>query len=207
GVALPAWDRRRWLERGQQLAANLPSKLGAGLHRRLGVRLIQLQLSEPRPARGGFHPALVWRRRLTALWPVVLAALLTGITGFTPSVLRAGAAVCIGALGVWLMAPSDPLTSLAVGGLAMSAFNSYAVCDIGFELSFAAVAGTLAGAELVRRRAARSAAREEDAPRRSLPVRLAARAWDAFWEAGCITLCASAATFPVLVLRGLSTSP
>ena len=29
----------------------------------------------------------------------------------------------------------------------MSAFNSYAVCDIGFELSFAAVAGTLAGAE------------------------------------------------------------
>ena len=209
GVALPSWDRRRWLERGQQLAANLPGKLGASLHRRLGVRLIQLQLSEPRPARGGFHPALVWRRRLTALWPVVLAALLTGITGFTPSVLRAGAAVCIGALGVWLMAPSDPLTmtSLAVGGLAMSAFNSYAVCDIGFELSFAAVAGTLAGAELVRRRSARRASRDEEGRPRPLALRLASRLWDAVWEAGCITVCASAATFPVLVARGLSTSP
>lgn len=207
GVALPAWDRRRWLERGQQLAANLPGNLGASLHRRLGVRLIQLQLSEPRPARGGFHPALVWRRRLTALWPVVLAALLTGITGFTPSVLRAGAAVCIGALGVWLMAPSDPLTSLAVGGLAMSAFNSYAVCDIGFELSFAAVAGTLAGAELVRRRSARRASRDEEGRPRPLALRLASRLWGAVWEAGCITVCASAATFPVLVARGLSTSP
>ena len=207
GVALPSWDRRRWLERGQQLAANLPGNLGAGLHRRLGVRLIQLQLSEPRPARGGFHPALVWRRRLTALWPVVLAALLTGITGFTPSVLRAGAAVCIGALGVWLMAPADPLTSLAVGGLAMSAFNSYAVCDIGFELSFAAVAGTLAGAELVRRRSARRASRDEEGRPRPLALRLASRLWDAVWEAGCITVCASAATFPVLVARGLSTSP
>ena len=205
GVALPAWDRRRWLERGQQLAANLPGNLGASLHRRLGVRLIQLQLSEPRPARGGFHPALVWRRRLTALWPVVLAALLTGITGFTPSVLRAGAAVCIGALGVWLMAPADPLTSLALGGLWMSALNSYTACDIGFELSFAAVAGTLAGAELVRRRQARKA-HEEGGPRPPA-LRLALRAWDAVWEAGCITACASAATFPVLVARGLSTSP
>lgn len=207
GVALPAWDRRRWLERGQQLAANLPGALGTGLHRRLGVRLIQLQLSAPRPARGGFHPALVWRRRLTALWPVALAALLTGITGFTPSVLRAGAAVCIGALGVWVMAPADPVTSLALGGLWMSALNSYAVCDIGFELSFAAVAGTLAGAELVRRRSSRKASRDEEGELRPLAFRLAARLWDAVWEAGCITVCASAATFPVLVLRGLSTSP
>ena len=207
GVALPGMDRRKWLEQGRLLAARLPGRMGRKLHRRLGVRLARLELAPPRPARGGFHPGMVWRERIAALWPVVLAALLTGITGFTPSVLRAGAAVCIGALGVWLMAPADPLTSLALGGLWMSAFNSYAVCDIGFELSFAAVAGTLAGAELVRRRAARHPAREEDAPRRPLPVRLAARAWDAFWEAGCITLCASAATFPVLVLRGLSTSP
>ena len=206
-VGLPAFDRRRWLERGQQLAANLPGRPGRKLYRRLGVRLVQMQFSAPKPARNGFHPALVWRRRAAALWPVALAALLTGITGFTPSVLRAGAAVCIGALGVWLMAPADPLTSLALGGLAMSAANSYAVCDVGFELSFAAVAGTLAGAELARRRAARRLREEEERRPRPLPLRLAVRLWDAVWEAGCIAVCASAATFPVLVLRGLSTSP
>ena len=89
----------------------------------------------------------------------------------------------------------------------MSAFNSYAVCDIGFELSFAAVAGTLAGAELVRRRSARRASRDEEGRPRPLALRLASRLWDAVWEAGCITVCASAATFPVLVARGLSTSP
>ena len=209
GVALPGLDRRRWLETGQKLAANLPGRLGRRLYRRWGLRLAQLQLAAPRPARGGFHPGRVWRKRAAALWPVALAALLCGITGFTPSVLRAGAAVCIGALGVWLMAPADPLTSLALGGLAMSAANSYAVCDIGFELSFAAVAGTLAGAALARRQTARRARLEEEpgAPRRALPLRLAARLGAAVWEAACISLCASAATFPVLVLRGLSTSP
>src|SRR5699024_575422 len=207
GVALPGMDRRKWLEQGRLLAARLPGRMGRKLHRRLGVRLARLELAPPRPARGGFHPGMVWRERIAALWPVVLAALLTGITGFTPSVLRAGAAVCIGALGVWLMAPADPLTSLALGGLWMSAFNSYAVCDIGFELSFAAVAGTLAGAELVRRRSARRASRDEEGRPRPLALRLASRLWDAVWEAGCITVCASAATFPVLVARGLSTSP
>ena len=206
-VGLPAFDRRRWLERGQQLAANLPGRPGRKLYRRLGVRLVQMQFSAPKPAKDGFHPALVWRKRAAALWPVALAALLTGITGFTPSVLRAGAAVCIGALGVWLMAPADPLTSLALGGLAMSAANSYAVCDVGFELSFAAVAGTLAGAELARCRAARRLREEDEHRPRPLPLRLAVRLWDAVWEAGCIAVCASAATFPVLVLRGLSTSP
>ena len=69
------------------------------------------------------------------------------------------------------------------------------------------MAGTLAGAELARRRAARRLREEEEHHPRPLPLRLAVRLWDAVWEAGCIAVCASAATFPVLVLRGLSTSP
>ena len=83
--------------------------------------------------------------RLRAVWKALLALLLVGVTGFTPSVLRAAAAVWVSALGAWLYAPPDTLTSLAVAGIAMTAGSSYAVCDIGFELSFAAVLGTVAG--------------------------------------------------------------
>lgn len=77
--------------------------------------------------------------RLRAVWKALLALLLVGVTGFTPSVLRAAAAVWVSALGIWMYGPPDTLTSLAVAGIAMTAGSSYAVCDIGFELSFAAV--------------------------------------------------------------------
>lgn len=70
----------------------------------------------------------------------------------------------------------------------MTLGNSYAVCDIGFELSFAAVLGTLAGAELARKS-------------RRFPLLR-----NSVWETLCVSACASAATFPVLVLRGLSAS-
>ena len=207
------WDKRRWLESGHKLAGHLaqklPGRLWQKLYRRLGLTLVLDQMAPPRPAVGGVHPGAVWARRALALWPVCLAALLAGITGMTPSVLRAGAAVAIGAAGVWVMAPADSLTSLAAAGLVMSAFNGYAVCDIGFELSFAAVAGTVAGVELVSRRREKRRRKQENAPHlRRSPAR---RGWDAIrdavWENGCVSVCASAATFPVLVLRGLSTSP
>ena len=37
---------------------------------------------------------------------------LVGVTGFTPSVLRAAGAVWLSALGVWVYGPPDALTSL-----------------------------------------------------------------------------------------------
>lgn len=109
------------------------------------------------------------RRRRRTVWKSLLALVLMGVTGFTPSVRRAAVAVWVSALGVWVWGPADTLTSLAAAGILMTAANSYAVWDIGFELSFAAVVGTVAGS-------------------------------------ACIAACASAATFPVLVLRGLSVS-
>ena len=133
-----------------------------------------------------------------------MAVLLVGVTGFTPSVLRAGAAVWISALGVWVYGPADALTSLGVAGVLMTAGNSYAVCDIGFELSYAAVLGTLAGAALARR----SAERREEKRRRNkktagkcggVLANCLRQQGAAGWET-CM------ATFPVLVLRGLSTS-
>ena len=85
------------------------------------------------------------RRRRRAVSKSLLALVLMGVTGFTPSVCRAAVAVWVSALGVWVWGPPDALTSLAAAGILMTAVNSYAVWDIGFELSFAAVVGTVAG--------------------------------------------------------------
>ena len=149
------------------------------------------------------------RRRRRAVFRSLLAFLLMGVTGFTPSVCRAAVAVWVGALGVWLYGPPDTLTSLAVAGIVMTAGNSYAVCDIGFELSFAAVVGTVAGGVCIRR--ARDAWYRQFWKNAKNPVKrpwyfkLPERLWS-LAESICISFCASVATFPVLVLRGLSVS-
>ena len=91
------------------------------------------------------------RRRRRTVWKSLLALVLMGVTGFTPSVRRAAVAVWVSALGVWVWGPPDALTSLAAAGILMTAVNSYAVWDIGFELSFAAVVGTVAGVACIRR--------------------------------------------------------
>ena len=153
------------------------------------------------------------RRRRRAVFRSLLAFLLMGVTGFTPSVRRAAVAVWVSALGVWVWGPPDALTSLAAAGILMTAANSYAVWDIGFELSFAAVVGTVAGNACIRRmrdahdrRFWVKAGENLQKPVRRpwfnrLPERLQGLA-----ESACIAACASAATFPVLVLRGLSVS-
>lgn len=138
-------------------------------------------------------------RRVRALFSAVLALLLVGVTGFTPSVLRAAGAVWLSALGIWVYGPPDALTSLGVAGVLMTAGNSYAVCDVGFQLSFAAVVGTLAGGAVVRRS-------QKKHPRLRFWKRKALGLAGSLWETVCISACASMATFPVLVLRGMSTS-
>ena len=152
-------------------------------------------------------------RKRRTVWKSLLALVLMGVTGFTPSVRRAAVAVWVSALGVWVWGPPDALTSLAAAGILMTAANSYAVWDIGFELSFAAVVGTVAGnACICRMRDAHDrrfwikAGENLQKPVRRpwfnrLPERLQGLA-----ESACIAACASAATFPVLVLRGLSVS-
>ncbi len=148
-------------------------------------------------------------RRMRSVFQILLALLLVGVTGMTPSVLRAAVAVWVSALGVWLGGPADTLTSLGAAGVLMCLNNGYAVCDVGFELSFAAVVGTLAGAECARRGRQSYAKRKSsgEKQRRKKPSRLRVmvlRLAGGIWDTLCISACASAATFPVLVLRGLS---
>ena len=152
-------------------------------------------------------------RRRRTVWKSLLALVLMGVTGFTPSVRRAAVAVWVSALGVWVWGPPDALTSLAAAGILMTAANSYAVWDIGFELSFAAVVGTVAGNACIRRMRDAHDRRFWVKAGENLqkPVR---RPWysklpkgvQGLVESACIAACASAATFPVLVLRGLSVS-
>ena len=151
--------------------------------------------------------------RRNALLRAGMAVLLVGVTGFTPSVLRAEVAVWVSALGVWVYGPADALTSLGIAGVLMTAANSYAICDIGFELSFAAVVGTLAGAELARRGREQYAAqkgKKKAAPKRSgwmlWLTKKGRQLGGSVWETLCVSGCAGLATFPVLVLRGMSTS-
>ena len=153
------------------------------------------------------------RRRRRAVGKSLLALVLMGVTGFTPSVRRAAVAVWVSALGVWVWGPPDALTSLAAAGILMTAANSYAVWDIGFELSFAAVVGTVAGNACIRRMRDAHDRRFWVKAGENLqkPVR---RPWysklpkgvQGLAESACIAACASAATFPVLVLRGMSTT-
>ena len=149
-------------------------------------------------------------RRMRSVLRAGTALLLVGITGATPSVLRAAVAVWVSSLGVWVGGPADTLTSLGAAGVLMCLGNGYAVYDVGFELSFAAVMGTLAGAECAGRgreryydRKKKRKSRREKPPRAVLLFRHFA---GGVWDSLCVSLCASAATFPVLVLRGMSTT-
>ena len=149
-------------------------------------------------------------RRARSLLRAGTALLLVGITGATPSVLRAAVAVWVSSLGVWMGGPADTLTSLGAAGVLMCLGNGYAVYDVGFELSFAAVMGTLAGAECAGRGRERYYDRKKkQKSRREKPSRavlLFRRFAGGVWDSLCVSLCASAATFPVLVLRGMSTT-
>ena len=149
-------------------------------------------------------------RRARSLLRAGTALLLVGITGATPSVLRAAVAVWVSSLGVWVGGPADTLTSLGAAGVLMCLGNGYAVYDVGCELSFAAVMGTLAGAECAGRgreryydRKKKRKSRREKPPRAVLLFR---HFEGGVWDSLCVSLCASAATFPVLVLRGMSTT-
>ena len=149
-------------------------------------------------------------RRARSLLRAGTALLLVGITGATPSVLRAAVAVWVSSLGVWVGGPADTLTSLGAAGVLMCLGNGYAVYDVGFELSFAAVMGTLAGAECAGRGREhyydRKKKRESRREKPSRAVLLFRRFAGGVWDSLCVSLCASAATFPVLVLRGMSTT-
>ena len=65
------------------------------------------------------------------------------ITGFTPSVMRAGIMLLIVYFGKMLYRDADGINSLGIAALALTLFNPYSVGNIGMLLSFAATFGIL----------------------------------------------------------------
>ena len=73
------------------------------------------------------------------------------VTGFTPSVMRAGWMLVIAYLGKLVLRDNDGVNSLGIAALILTVWNPYAVGDIGMLLSFAATFGILLWAEKINR--------------------------------------------------------
>ncbi len=112
----------------------------SGLHVTLASRLI----TGRRARKARFQ-------RLRAALSMVFTLFLMGLVGMTPSVVRAGIAMMISDIGCFWLTTADPLTSLGVAGVVLCAANPYAVCDLGFQLSFCACLGLCACGWLIGR--------------------------------------------------------
>lgn len=91
-------------------------------------------------------------RRVRGVLSLLMVLFLMGITGFTPSVCRAGIMVIVYDIGQIFLLPADGLTSLGFSAIILCTLNPYAACDVGLQLSYSATLGVLFVGELLRRR-------------------------------------------------------
>ena len=83
------------------------------------------------------------RKRLSALLSTFFVFAFMAITGFSPSVIRAGIMQIIYLIGIGIIRQSDSLNSLGFASLVICFINPYAVADIGFLLSVFATLGII----------------------------------------------------------------
>ena len=86
---------------------------------------------------------LTGRGKRSALLGIPLLALYALMTGASPSVLRAALMLSLLLLAPLVGEENDPPTSLAFAGLVLLLQNPWAIANVSFQLSFAAVAGLL----------------------------------------------------------------
>lgn len=85
--------------------------------------------------------------RERAIVAMCMAIFLMALTGFTPSVCRAGVTAILYYVSILLAERADGLTSVAVSAFFLCLLNPARVCDIGMQLSFvAAVSMSFSGA-------------------------------------------------------------
>lgn len=138
----------------------------------------------------------LWRVRSAAA--ILLVLFMMGLTGFSPSVLRAGIGALILHLGSLFLRSADTLTSMGIAAVLISFQGPYAVCDLAFQLSFAAALGVVLAGE--RRQAMRAKQAGDNRP--SLLCRLKESAASLLLP----TVFAALFTLPVQLLGGLSVS-
>ncbi len=81
-----------------------------------------------------------WIKNLTAAGFVLF---FMALTGFTPSVVRAGIMMLVVLMGGILHRKSDPLNSLGLAALVLTVFHPYAAASIGLLMSFSATLGII----------------------------------------------------------------
>ncbi len=82
-------------------------------------------------------------RRLSALLTAAIVLIFMALTGFTPSVTRAGVMCLVLLAGQMVRREADSLNSLGLSLLLILAANPFAVMDVGLWLSYAATLGLL----------------------------------------------------------------
>ena len=83
-----------------------------------------------------------WRKQ-KAIAAILLSLFLMGLTGGTPSIMRAGTAAIIFYLGVFFLLPADSITSLAFAAFMAGFSGPYAYCNLGLQLSYLATMGVI----------------------------------------------------------------
>ena len=150
----------------------------------------------------GYHVALIaafaalpWhftRRRawLRAFGCCAAIVCYMALVGFTPSVLRAGTMVVLALCGTALEREPDSLTSLSAAGLIICVMDPFAAAQTSFCLSFLATLGIVLYAKPLQEKLEQRLGAARFPKARSFAV-----------GALCVTLCANAATLPVMLLR------
>ncbi|WP_192959846.1 ComEC/Rec2 family competence protein [Ruthenibacterium lactatiformans] len=162
---------------------------GAGLSHVLVVSGLHLS------AVGGLVYAAVrrmGRRRLACACAMFSSLAFMCLTGFTPSVVRAGTAMLLLYGGALFNRKSDALTSLGLAALLLCLQNPYAAVDVSLLLSFSATLGVLWVTAAHRRWRAGSAAQGKNAAR---------LVWKLLWTAA-VPAATSLTTLPVLIAIG-----
>ena len=137
-------------------------------------------------------------RRLRALAALGLVLFMMCLTGFTPSVLRAGVGALIFYTGDLFLLSADSLTSMGLAAVLISLQGPYAVCDLAFQLSFAAALGVVLAGGVLR------SLRPDASDKKETPPLVKIR----FYAADLLlpTVFAALFTLPVQLLGGLAVS-
>lgn len=155
----------------------------SGLHLSLACSIVMIRKTT--------RKARVLKSALT----MAIALFLAGLVGATASVMRAVFVLAMYSIGQLIDEKSDPITSLSLAGAVLVFTNGYALCSLSFQLSFLATAGVLVGAEFSANTVS------------SLEKRGFSHRWFELLYTGLvITLVATFATFPILVLWNMNIS-
>lgn len=132
------------------------------------------------------------RHRLACACAMAASLAFMGLTGFTPSVVRAGTAMLLLYGGALMGRRSDALTSLGLAALFLCLQNPYAAVDVSLLLSFSATLGVL-WVTAAHRRWGAGRVKQEKA--------MARLGWRLLWAAA-VPAATALATLPVLISIG-----